>query len=80
MAVDTCRVEDRVAQADLLGFVEHTVVLPFDQCGSHGFDDLGVHDRVSRAQDAPELHAVAEGGVLVDVAQNICRMTARRKG
>ena len=53
MAVDTCRIKDGVAQADLLGLVEHAVVFPLDERGAHGFDDLGVHDGTSRTQDAP---------------------------
>ena len=53
MAVDTCRIKDGVAQADLLGLVEHAVVFPLDERGAYGFDDLGVHDGAGRTQDAP---------------------------
>ena len=71
MAVDPCRIKDGVAQADLLGLVEHAVVFPLNERGAHGFDDLGVHDGAGRAQDAPQTRSVAEGRVFVDVAKHL---------
>ena len=71
MAVDPCRIKDGVAQADLLGLVEHAVVCPLNERGAHGFDDLGVHDRAGRAQDAPQTRSVAEGRVFVDIAKHL---------
>ena len=60
-----------VAQADLLGLVEHAVVFPLDERGAHGFDDLGVHDGAGRAEDTPQTRSVAEGRVFVDVAKHL---------
>ena len=71
MAVDARRIKDGVAQADLLRLVEHAVVFPLDERGTHSFDDLGVHDGAGRAQDAPQTRSVAEWRVFIDVAQHL---------